>query len=143
MVIFIKSAVAAYNFGTGICLEAKFSNPNANEFISGSSSGDILLWDIRSSHPLLKIESVFGKLEHFTIHDEAPLMATYYSLIRFNDRKILNVMNFRGKLLGNIHGTSGVLSRSALDCQYLSFHPKKLLLASLSGTAVHFFQSKH
>ena len=131
----LTSAVATYQYGTGCCLDASFCNHESTEFLSANASGDLLLWDIRSVNPILKIETVSGPLIHFATHAQAPLMAT------FNDKIAVNVMNFQGRLLGNITATRGVISRTIIDCQNLIFHPKRLLLACTSATGTHLFQS--
>lgn len=68
-------ALAVFADGSGYVLNAKFSSSDCTEFMSGTSSGDILLWDIRQSMPILKVETIPGPKPFFQIHEQAPLMA--------------------------------------------------------------------
>lgn len=117
-------------------MTAKFSNSDSTEFLSGSHSGDILLWDIRNvNNPILCIETIPGPKPFFCIHDQAPLMACASPL---HD---LSIMNLSGRLLGEIKSTVGFLNRVPQQITGLSFHPKKLLLACSSQSSVSIYQS--
>jgi len=47
------------------------------ELVSGSSSGDIKLWDIRMPNPLLEIQAHKNGLKGLAVHEHAPIFATY------------------------------------------------------------------
>jgi regulator-associated protein of mTOR len=71
----MSSGSSHYKGSNGKVLSAQFSNADGIEFMSATTEGDLLLWDIRQTTPILKIESARGPFNSFTIHNQAPLMA--------------------------------------------------------------------
>jgi regulator-associated protein of mTOR len=118
-----------FNGSDGRVLSVKFSNRDYTEFCSGTTSGDVKIWDIRVKKPVLKVESIQGVFQEFEIHDQAPVMGCVV------DEDVVT-MNFEGRVLGRVISKEGFLNRQIVEKHGLAFHPKLLQLATPSATDI-------
>ena len=71
-----QSMVAQFTAGTSRVLNTQFMPQNRHEFITGSTSGEVMLWDARQKGCTLKIDSgIEANMTGFHIHPHAPLIA--------------------------------------------------------------------
>ncbi len=53
------------------------------ELLSGSRNGEVKLWDIRKDEPVREIAATSDTMRTLSVHEHAPVFATYASLFTY------------------------------------------------------------
>ena len=67
--------ISCFDSGKGAVLKISYLGQKQHEFITGTSLGDVLLWDIRQNASTLKVETGMTDMTGFAIHENANLIA--------------------------------------------------------------------
>jgi len=94
-----------------------------NLVISGSTNGDVKLWDIRKNATINTITNL-GGLAALAVHDYASTLAC-----GLTNQKI-RVTNFSGEDISMIKYHDGFLGQRIGPVTCLAFHPHKVILAA-------------
>jgi len=96
-----------------------------HEIVSGSVSGDIRFWDIRSSGSVRQLEALRNPMTAIALHNFAPILATgshnqFIKTFNTSTSETINVIRYHDGFLGQRIGP--------ISC--IAFHPYKLVLAA-------------
>lgn len=119
------------------------------ELISGSRNGEVKLWDIRKDDPIREITAISDTMRTLSVHEHAPVFATYVSLHTpaylptylhmliqnpfqnsGSDTHALTLFNVNGASINTIQPYTPFLTSaktSPIACA--SFHPHRMMLA--------------
>ncbi|CAO3626909.1 unnamed protein product [Cunninghamella echinulata] len=95
------------------------------ELVSGSSNGDIKIWDIRESQSIRTIDA-HSDMTSIAIHDHAQVIASS------GDDHVINFWNIDGTKLSSVRPSSGFLGQKGSCTRALSFHPNLMISAASS-----------
>jgi regulator-associated protein of mTOR len=94
------------------------------EVITGTLSGTIKFWDVRSLRAFKTIEVHKSPLTAMTVHNYAPIIATG------SHAQFIKVLTMNGEQLSMIRYHDGFLGQRIGPISCLAFHPVKMMLAA-------------
>jgi regulatory associated protein of mTOR len=94
------------------------------EVITGTLSGTIKFWDLRSMRSFKTIEVHKSPLTALAVHNYAPIIATG------SHAQFIKFITMNGEQLGMIRYHDGFLGQRIGPVSCLAFHPVKMLLAA-------------
>ncbi|KAJ3093182.1 hypothetical protein HK102_003590 [Quaeritorhiza haematococci] len=127
-----ENLVASYNEHSNWILSAHLQQGGTQELISGCTSGNVRIWDLRRpGQSVRRVDgAISGEMTAFTVHDFAPLFACGNALHN------IKVYDAQGcQVLSSIKNMDGFLGGRPGSISCLSCHPHRLLLAAGSTTS--------
>ncbi|KAI9205108.1 raptor N-terminal caspase like domain-containing protein [Polychytrium aggregatum] len=111
-------------------LSTIFHHPS-EQLISASASGEVRLWDLRSTGATAVLEGAGASdMSAFAVHEQAPL------IVRGSASHTMCVQNIEGQILSQIRYHEGyILGQKPGAINHIDFHPHSLVFAaSAAGT---------
>ncbi|CAO3617018.1 unnamed protein product [Cunninghamella blakesleeana] len=95
------------------------------ELVSGSSNGEVKIWDIRESQSIRTIDA-HNDMTSIAVHDHAPVFASS------GDDHVIKFWNIDGTKLSTVRPSSGFLGQKGSATRALTFHPNLMISAASS-----------
>ncbi|KAJ1329987.1 hypothetical protein BSLG_009838 [Batrachochytrium salamandrivorans] len=117
-----ECVVANFAEPTSRVLQVAYVGYQHQEFLMGTASGDVLLWDIRQRARTLKINVGIPDVQitAFSIHEHGLLVGCG------SNTQNVRVMNLMGETIGAVRYNEGFLQRQTLPVHSLAFHPRRM-----------------
>ncbi|KAI8926902.1 raptor N-terminal caspase like domain-containing protein [Entophlyctis helioformis] len=132
-----ETLIANFAESAGRVLQVSYVGYQSQEFLMGTTTGDVLLWDIRQRARTLRINTgIVDEMSGFGIHDQGLLVACG------SNTQNVRVLNLMGEAIGNVRYNEGFLQRQTVPVVSLAFHPRQLFLAVNTASTVSIFCSE-
>ena len=112
-------------------VNVKMQRGGPRELVSGSTDGQVCLWDIRMAAPVIGFKAHTKDMRCLDVHEHAPVIATA--------ARVTGIWSTSGHRVPTLKGmSSSYLSSKVSPAEALSFHPHSMVLAvsNVDGPAI-------
>jgi regulator-associated protein of mTOR len=112
-------------------INVQMQRGGARELVSGSSDGQVYLWDIRMDGPVLSYQAHSRGMRALDIHEHAPIIAT--------GSQTVGIWSTNGNRVSTVRSPTSayVLGNRAIPVSALSFHPHRMIMAVNNAHDAH------
>ncbi|ANB13751.1 Kog1p [Sugiyamaella lignohabitans] len=104
-------------------VNVRMQRGGARELVSGSTDGQVYLWDIRLDEPVLSFQAHSNGMRAIDVHEHAPVIAT--------GSQTVGIWSTNGNRVATVRPPSSgySLGSKASQVSALSFHPHRMIMA--------------
>ncbi|KAB8356410.1 hypothetical protein FH972_023993 [Carpinus fangiana] len=120
----MKARIQQWKEHTSWITDVHMQRGGQRELLSGSTNGEVKLWDIRMGKSLKTIRATRDSLRSLSVHEHAPVFATG------SERHNVKVHNMHGDFLSSFEPYASFLQQNrSSPIATTAFHPHRLMLA--------------